>query len=337
MIRHARLILVSLWYLTIGVSCNEIEQTPNLRGDSPPPLVQSDVATVPKIEHQAYNLTAKEINVHWLFVAGGSAQQLSVNKNGKSIWVADTNNKPMQILGPNGPWINISGQKTKRVYTSGNYKHIWGVTDAKGITYRRVRDRNAKKGEWEDFSDKDYWRDVSVNHCGNDVWAVSTQDKLYWRKGGPKDNTKWKEVTVKKCSGPRTVHISGNGKIVFITDKCDKVCWYDIKADSWTQMNGSLLQLSSDEKGNNIWGVNDKDEIWYAPDRSSDWQKSNGRFINVSVSGDGKCVWTVDTDKHIYYSCSVPRYNMLDAEPENGCGNEDEDEDTDVDAKASIW
>ncbi len=71
---------------------------------------------------------------------------------------------------------------------------------------------------------------------------------------------------------------------------------------SWRQIDGKLVQLSVSDDGQHVWGVNKKNELFHRNGVGGSWKKKADYFRHVSVNSDGKHVWGVLTNGNVMHS-----------------------------------
>eukprot|EP00586_Coscinodiscus_wailesii_P012533 CAMPEP_0172512362 /NCGR_PEP_ID=MMETSP1066-20121228/244009_1 /TAXON_ID=671091 /ORGANISM="Coscinodiscus wailesii, Strain CCMP2513" /LENGTH=311 /DNA_ID=CAMNT_0013292145 /DNA_START=53 /DNA_END=988 /DNA_ORIENTATION=- len=71
---------------------------------------------------------------------------------------------------------------------------------------------------------------------------------------------------------------------------------------SWQPAGGAnLFDISVDYRGNNIWGTDYDDKVWYRAGRNGTWREMGGNCAQISVSGDNNHLWCVDDKEQIYF------------------------------------
>eukprot|EP01126_Amoeba_proteus_P003504 TRINITY_DN1116_c0_g1_i6.p1 TRINITY_DN1116_c0_g1~~TRINITY_DN1116_c0_g1_i6.p1 ORF type:complete len:184 (+),score=40.07 TRINITY_DN1116_c0_g1_i6:148-699(+) len=64
----------------------------------------------------------------------------------------------------------------------------------------------------------------------------------------------------------------------------------------WRKVEGSLLKVSV---GKDVWGVNDKKEIWRFDNSSNTWHKQPGHAVHISSGSDGT-VWCINENDEVF-------------------------------------
>merc|ERR1719265_1232740 len=102
------------------------------------------------------------------------------------------------------------------------------------------------------------------------------------------------EATWQQIQGGLTRVSKGNSG-VWGVNKNDEIFKLNVDGNSWTKINGGLVQVSS---GAAVWGVNRYDDIFRYLGNNQ-WQHIAGKLTNVDVSNNGH-VWGVNRGQDIF-------------------------------------
>ena len=202
------------------------------------------------------------------------------------IYYADTN------IRTNPNWTQVRG---KLIDVSINPDgSAFGVNSANNIYYSP----SYNSGTWNQLPG--LLNRISSN--GTVVMGVNSADNIFYADRNIRTNPNWTQV----AGGLIDVSLNPDGS-AFGVNRANNIYYSpSYNSGSWTQLPGSLKQISSN--GTVVMGVNSVDDIFYA-DRNirtnPNWTQVRGKLIDLSVNSDGS-VFGVNSANNIYYS---PSYN----------------------------
>jgi len=162
----------------------------------------------------------------------------------------------------------------------------------------------------------------SVSTGGHGTWATDANDEVWYVRI---DNGNWQKVNggLKQVSvsSDRVWGVNKNGNIYYSTGRAPSMKWngvsgglvyisasekgnvyginkndniYQRTANSWRQLPGLLVQISSGPSG--VWGVNKHDEIYYLPGTYGDTGKESNKWVKI----DGALKWIKSGHGYVY-------------------------------------
>ncbi|CAG8602840.1 15172_t:CDS:2 [Funneliformis mosseae] len=174
----------------------------------------------------------------WLHAKGVLASSLAVGAD-NSIWCTTKDHKIYRLVGGiDGKWMRVDG--FLKQIAVGDENNIWGINSKDEVFYRRGNVWIQAPGNLSQ---------VSVAADGT-CWGVNANHEIFRWNGEGWDSINGNLIQIKVAS---IRHVIG------INHKHEVFLW---KNGDWKMIEGGLLKHVSISPEGNVWGINEKDEIW---------------------------------------------------------------------------
>ncbi|MBW8185088.1 tectonin domain-containing protein [Shewanella nanhaiensis] len=181
-------------------------------------------------------------------------------------------------------WVHNSGALDQLSSTSSG--EVWGLS-GQSIWFRPSQHAN-----WQSISGA--LTHIQVAGKGR-VVGVNTNGNLYQRD---RTNNRWTSLNRPSLnSGEKlvTVDTTDDG-VLWATTSNNRIFTRNV-AGSWSKVSGRLKQISVNDDGSEVWGINVNNNIYRR--NGSSWSKVGGKLKQISAGTDGN-VWGVNSSNTVY-------------------------------------
>jgi len=200
-----------------------------------------------------------------------TATQVAVG-NAQNVWALNTGNVYRWDHEKNN-WEQIPGKLT---YISVSGENVWGVNDKGEIYHWNGAAWNLIPGSLAQ---------ISVG-CDGTVWGVNKNGAIYRMTSA--------SGTWKLMPGKVTQIAVGSARNIWALNAGDVFRW-DHEENNWKHIPGKLTYISA--SGEEVWGTNDKEEIYHW--NGASWSLMPGNLPQISVGCDG-AVWGISNTQDLY-------------------------------------
>lgn len=185
-------------------------------------------------------------NGGWQYIPG-TLIQVSINSHGSIIWGVNSAGDVYHTTDFK-TWPGVPGAKLKSVTVSGTGGVVYGIN--KNAPNNLVMRANNK---WTQL-DGGNLRQVSTNDDGSIIWGTDNNSNV-WYKAGPHGT--WQTDSGAKF---KWIDVSNDGKAVVGVGTDGAV--YQRQGTSWSKLSVKLSQVSLNQTGSIMCGVNAASDIW---------------------------------------------------------------------------